>query len=63
MTYDQVRHEIDFPRLEALNRYWQYSPPVHISVALYFGLKKPVKVKAQDMAQSLMAFIDGGQSG
>lgn len=28
---------MDLPRLEAMNRYWQKSPPVHLSMAAYVG--------------------------
>lgn len=45
MSYDQVRHEIDFPRLMALNRYWRHSPPVHLLMktlaAQHLGWKPP----------------------
>lgn len=60
MSWDQVRHDLDIPRLTALNNYWEYSPPTHVLVAQYFGIKKPVKVKAEDAAASLMDLINQG---
>jgi hypothetical protein len=36
-TWDYIDEHMDFPRLEAMNRYWQKSPPVHLSMAAYVG--------------------------
>jgi len=55
MTFDQVRHDLDIPRLEALNRYWEYSPPAHIMIAKYFGIEKPKKKSEEETAKELMA--------
>lgn len=61
MTWDQVRHDMDIPRLEALNRYWEHSPPVHQLVARYLGIKKPdPPLPVEDQAVSLMRMIDEG---
>lgn len=38
---------MDIPRLEALNKYWLKSPPVHMSVAAYVGWGK-----SEESAQS-----------
>lgn len=61
MSWDQARHEMDIPRLEALNRYWKHSPPVHQLVARYMGIKAPEALKpAGDQAAELMQMIDQG---
>lgn len=30
---------MDIPRLSAFNKYWERTPPVHQSVAVYLGIK------------------------
>lgn len=52
---------MDIPRLEALNRYWEHSPPVHQLVARYLGIKPPAKpIPEADQAAALMRMIDEG---
>jgi hypothetical protein len=41
---------MDLPRMEALNKHWLKSPPVHISMAAYVGWGK-----SQGSAQSSSA--------
>ncbi len=38
-SWDTVVNELDLPRLQALNSYWDSHPPVHILVAAYMGIK------------------------
>jgi len=37
--WDTARRQLNIPRLKALNDYWQRSPPVHLSVAAYLGIR------------------------
>lgn len=61
MSWDQARHEMDIPRLEAMNRYWAHSPPVHQLVARYLGIKQPEKpVPVETQAGELMNLISQG---
>lgn len=61
MGWDEARHDMDIPRLEAMNRYWVHSPPVHQLVARYLGLKAPEALAApEDQAAALMRMIDEG---
>jgi hypothetical protein len=32
---------MDLPTLAALHTYWEHSPPVHVLVARYLGIKGP----------------------
>jgi hypothetical protein len=57
MTWDQVRHELDIPRLQSLNKYWRYHPPAHMMIAQYFGIKKPQPIKNDQAGDSLIAEI------
>lgn len=63
MTWDQARHDVDIPRLEAFNRYWAHSPPVHQLVARYLGIKAPEALTpvGEDQLTALMQMIDSGQ--
>jgi hypothetical protein len=51
------------PRLEALGRYWQRFPPVHVLVAAYMGVKggaeaeKPLRL---DQGEGLEALLSMG---
>lgn len=38
-TWDYCDWHLDIPRLISLNRYWRNSPPVHLLVAAYMGIK------------------------
>lgn len=38
-TWDYCLWNLDIPRLCALNAYWRNSPPVHLMVAAYLGIK------------------------
>lgn len=38
-TWDTVLTELDLPRLNALNLYWDSHPPTHILIAAYMGVK------------------------
>ena len=44
-TWDYIAENVDLPRLESLNRYWDQFPPLHVMVASYLGLKPKPKVK------------------
>lgn len=47
---------MDIPRLNALNKYWDGHPPLHIMVASYFGvLKVPKKENTQSDMNELAA--------
>lgn len=39
-TWDQAAEQIDFPRLQSFNRYWNKFPPIHKMIASYFGIGK-----------------------
>jgi len=49
-TFEYIDEQMTLPRLAALSAYWQHSPPVHISIASYLGIKPvaraPVKMPA-----------------
>jgi hypothetical protein len=65
MTWEAAEHDMDIPRLEALGRYWQHSPPVHLSVARYLGYKPaPAAVEAppdpEEQGRALMQMIQSG---
>lgn len=38
-TWDYCLWSLDIPRLIALNTYWKHSPPLHLMVAAYLGIK------------------------
>lgn len=38
-TWDYVESELDHPRLRALTAYWKHSPPVHVLLAGFLGVK------------------------
>ena len=41
-TWEYIADHVDLPRLAALQRYWARIPPLHITVASYFGaIKQP----------------------
>jgi hypothetical protein len=63
LTWHDARHEMDLPKLAALNRYWDHSPPVHILVARYLGVKpkaKPAPEQVESQADDLMQLIISG---
>ncbi len=66
MTWEAAEHDMDIPRLEALGRYWKHSPPVHISVARYMGIKPAVEATSEaaqtpeDQGAALMRMIQSG---
>ena len=39
-TWDQAAEQMDFPRLQSFNKYWEKFPPVHKMIAGYFGIGK-----------------------
>lgn len=48
-TWCYIADHLDLPRLEALNKHWANSPPVHSMVAAYLGIKPKEKPKAADL--------------
>jgi len=42
-TWEYVDRYVTLKRYYALLDYWQYSPPINESAALFFGIKKPEK--------------------
>lgn len=50
-TWDYCLWHLDIPRLCALNAYWRNSPPVHLMVAAYLGIK-PKEGAATDPADT-----------
>jgi hypothetical protein len=60
-SWSEARHEMDIPTLVALNRYWEHSPPVHVLVARYLGIKPPEAPQpVENQAEALMQMIDQG---
>jgi hypothetical protein len=55
-TWEYVGERLTLPRLYALQAHWDRYPPVHISVALFAGIKPATpKAAAND---ELAAYID-----
>ena len=52
---------MDFPRLFAMNRYWQQHPPLHIMVASFMGIKPEARARvtseAHNTRQDLESFM------
>lgn len=59
LPWDQILDEWDLPRLDAMTRYWNDHPPVHVMVAAYLGVKpsnqskQPSKSNPQESLQQL----------
>lgn len=47
---------MDLPTLTALHKYWRHSPPVHVLVARYLGVKGP---SARSSASQQVDSVDG----
>lgn len=63
-TWDQVRNELDVPRLKALNAYWKKQPPVHLLVAAYLGYspaEESGEVSPDKQALELMSMFPSNQ--
>lgn len=45
-TYEYIDEWVTLPRLNALKRHWLNSPPVHITVARFVGIKPVSKPQA-----------------
>lgn len=56
MTIEEVREQFDLPRLEAFGRYTAQWPPLHIMIAGFLGLGKPV-VGAKQQDEELARLI------
>lgn len=39
---------MDLPRVQALNAYWQRYPPMHILVAHYVGYQAPEQIEPEE---------------
>lgn len=63
LTWHDARHEMDLPKLAALNRYWEHSPPVHVLVARYLGIKAPDKNAPAQVSQPVEELMQLIQSG
>ncbi|WP_284281126.1 hypothetical protein [Limnobacter litoralis] len=45
------------PRLQAMTKYWETAPPVHVMVAAYFGIgKKKKQAEPVDMEELMRSF-------
>ena len=48
-TWEYIDEFVTLPRLDALRKYWEKTPPAHVSVAAFFGantrstVEEPVK--------------------
>jgi hypothetical protein len=63
-SWSDARHEMDLPTLAALTRYWDHSPPVHVLVARYLGIKGPTpKASAPSQGESIDGLIQLINSG
>lgn len=49
-SWEYIGAHMTIPRLEAFQRYWEHSPPVHLMVAAYFGIG--VKAKTSQSSES-----------
>lgn len=65
MSWHDARHEMDLPKLAALNRYWDHSPPVHVLVARYLGIKAPTRTShnAAEQNESVDGLLNMIRSG
>ena len=60
--WDTARRQLDIPRLNALNAYWDDTPPLQVSVAAiarYLG----VRFQTQPKAPPHIAAAPGGEAG
>lgn len=62
-SWSDARHEMDLPTLAALNKYWEHSPPVHVLVARYLGVKPPSKQAPEQAAGQVDELLQLMQSG
>lgn len=42
---------MDLPRLEAMNKYWEKFPPLHVMVAAYLGIGNNPTASADDLTE------------
>lgn len=63
MSLREVRDDFDIPTLKGFNRYWEYSPPMHVLMAHDMGFKKPKKIEATtpEVANELIQMINAGE--
>jgi len=58
-TWEQVETGMTVPRFQALARYWQRHPPLHLMVAAYLGIRPEPRPKG-DLGDLLALFGDRG---
>ncbi|MEI8032781.1 MAG: hypothetical protein WCH05_05515 [Chlorobiaceae bacterium] len=57
MTIEEVRDQFDLHRLKAFSEYSQQYPPIHVMMAGYFGIKKPVTQNNDNELAQLIATL------
>lgn len=56
-TWEYIDESMDIPRLTALNRYWESSPPIHTMLAAFFGYE-PRKQKPESSDDEIRALLE-----
>ena len=58
-TWDQVETGMTVPRFQALSRYWQRHPPLHVMAAAWLGIKPKLTAERGDLGDLVAMFADG----
>ena len=58
-TWAQVEAGMTVPRFQALSRYWQRHPPLHVMAAAWLGIKPKLAAERGDLGDLVAMFADG----